>query len=61
MTVAGGRVFEIAPEDPRTYVSQEQPAVFAPKEKALGTGPVFKWRFPPASVSAVELELKASG
>jgi hypothetical protein len=61
MTVAGGRVFEIAPEDPRTYVSQEQPAVFTPKEKPLGAGPVFKWRFPATSVSAVELELRANG
>jgi alpha-L-arabinofuranosidase len=59
MTLRGGRVFEIAPEDPRTYVSPEQPAVFAPREKALGPGPLYQWRFPPTSVSAVELELNA--
>lgn len=54
MTVTGGRVFDIAPEDPRTAVGLDQPAVFTPRERALGAG---AWRFPSASVSAVELEV----
>ncbi|MDP3000140.1 MAG: alpha-L-arabinofuranosidase C-terminal domain-containing protein [Bryobacterales bacterium] len=54
MQVTGGRVFEIAPEDPRTAVGLDQPAVFTPRERALGAG---AWRFPPVSVSAVELEV----
>lgn len=52
--IAGGRVFEIAPEDPRTAVGLDQPSIFTPVEKRLaGT----RWRFPAASVSAVELDL----
>jgi hypothetical protein len=54
MRVLGGRVFEIAPDDPRTAVGLDQPKVFAPVEKPLAGS---RWRFPPASVSAVDLEL----
>jgi hypothetical protein len=50
----GGRVFEIAPEDLRTYVNQDQTDVFRPRERTV-QGSV--WRFPPGSVSAVELDL----
>jgi alpha-L-arabinofuranosidase len=50
----GGRVLEIAPEDPRTYVNQDQPEIFRPRERVLN-GP--SWRFPATSVSVVELEL----
>jgi hypothetical protein len=56
--ISGGRVFEIAPENPRLAVSEDQPDVFAPKEKPLGPGPTVTWRFPAASVSVVELDLK---
>jgi len=56
MKITGGRVFEIAPESPRQYVSQEQPDVFQPREKPL-TG---RWRFPAASVSAVELTVASA-
>ena len=49
----GGRVFEIAPEDLRTYVNQDQPRVFDPRETAI-TGS--SWRFPAGSVTVVELE-----
>jgi hypothetical protein len=52
--VRAGRVFEIAPEDLRTYVNQDQPDVFRPREAALTTA---SWRFPAGSVSAVELEI----
>jgi len=48
-----GRVVEIAPEDMRTYVNQDQPDVFRPREKAL----VSTWRFPAGSVSAVEIDM----
>jgi hypothetical protein len=53
--VAGGRVFEIAPEDPRAYVNQDQTDTFAPKERTLRAGEA--WTFPARSVSAVELDL----
>lgn len=56
MTVTGGRVFEIAPEDPREYVDQTRPEIFEPRERALAAGPVVKWRFAARSVAAVELE-----
>ena len=58
MRVTGGRVFEIAPENPRQYVSQDQPDVFRPREVALPSGDVPKWRFPARSVSAVELGIR---
>ncbi|NWF84020.1 MAG: alpha-L-arabinofuranosidase [Bryobacteraceae bacterium] len=57
MRITGGRVFEIAPEDPRTAAGLDQPAVFAPVEKPLIAAPAVSWRFPAASVSAVELDL----
>jgi hypothetical protein len=47
-----GRVVEIAPEDLRTYVNQDQPDVFRPREKAL----LSTWSFPAGSVSAVEID-----
>jgi alpha-N-arabinofuranosidase len=53
--IIGGRVFEIASDHLRQAVSQDQPDVFVPKERSLGPGPEFKWRFPAASVSVVEL------
>ncbi len=56
MTIVAGRVFEIAPDNPREYASQDQPEVFRPRERALAGGAEFCWRFPARSVSAVELE-----
>jgi hypothetical protein len=58
MSIGGGRVHEIAPEDPRQYVSQDQPDVFKPRERALPPGPAPKWRFPAGSVSVVELDVR---
>jgi len=55
MRVTGGRVFEIAPEDLRTYVNADQPDVFQPRESSLTASG--KWRFPAGSVSAIELEV----
>lgn len=55
LKITAGRVFEIAPEDPREYVNQDQPDIFQPRERVLA-GPEFRWRFPARSVSAVELE-----
>lgn len=56
--IAGGRVHEIAPEDLRQYVSQDQPDVFKPREASLPSGPDAKWRFPAGSVSVVELDVQ---
>lgn len=56
--VTHGMVWEIAPESPLTYVSQNQPDIFAPQEKSIEPGHVTRWRFPAASVSAVQLEIK---
>lgn len=54
-TITSGRVFAVAPDDLRTYVDEDQPEIFQPKETALPTGPAPQWRFPPGSVSAIEL------
>jgi hypothetical protein len=49
--VLSGVVHEIAPENPREYVSNEQPEAFrAVTRKVEGV-----WRFPARSVSVVEL------
>ena len=52
--IAGGRVFEIAPENLRTSVSADQPDIFAPKKRELPVSSTLSWRFPARSVSAVE-------
>ena len=54
----GGRIFEIAPEDLRSYVNQDQPDVFKPREAALPSVPGATWRFPAGSVSVVELDVR---
>lgn len=59
-TIHSGRVFEIAPEQLRQSVNEDQPTIFAPKEKALPAGPPFSWSFPAGSVSVVELDLAPS-
>jgi hypothetical protein len=58
MNITGGRVYQIAPEDLRTYVNTDQPDVFKPSEVALRAGPAPKWRFPAGSVSVVELDVQ---
>jgi alpha-L-arabinofuranosidase len=55
--VTGGRVLEIAPDNPRQEVSPLNPDVFKPRERALEG---VKWRFPARSVSVVELECRAA-
>jgi alpha-N-arabinofuranosidase len=55
--VTAGRVFAIEPEDLRTYVDQDQPEVFKPKEAELAINPLPQWRFPPGSVCAIELDI----
>ncbi|MEA1997264.1 MAG: alpha-L-arabinofuranosidase [Gemmatimonadota bacterium] len=55
LKVTAGRVYEIAPPELRTYVSQDRPDVFKPVEHELKGSPEFKWRFPAGSVSVVEL------
>lgn len=53
--IVSGRVLEIAPSDLRAYVNEDQPNAFEPVEKVLAGS----WRFPAASVSVVELVLRA--
>jgi alpha-N-arabinofuranosidase len=60
IAVTGGRVFEIAPQNLRQAVSEDQPTVFAPKEKPLLSRPECSWSFAAGSVSVVELHLAAS-
>ena len=55
--IKSARVFEIAPENLRQAVNQDQPHVFEPQEKIGAAGKPAQWRFPAGSVSAVELEL----
>jgi hypothetical protein len=57
--VTGGRVLEIAPENPRQEISPINPDVFKPREYPLARADVFKWRFPARSVSVVELDGRA--
>jgi alpha-N-arabinofuranosidase len=54
----GGRVIEIAPENLRSYVDQDQPDTFRPCETELKAA---TWRFPAGSVAAVELTLSVEG
>jgi len=60
MTVAGGRVLEIAPENPRQEISPLNPDVFKPTERLLPSAEIVKWRFPARSVSVVELDCRAA-
>ncbi len=57
MQVVGGRIFQIAPENPRTAVSQDDPDVLAVQERPLASGPEVIWTFPPTAVAAVELHV----
>lgn len=57
MRILGGRVHEIAPENPRAYVDRNHPRVFEPVEKPLPSGGEVVWAFPPTSVSVVELNV----
>lgn len=54
--ITGGRVREIAPQNPRQEVSPIHPEAFSPREHTLPRAEVAKWRFPARSVSVVELE-----
>ncbi|HEX6927538.1 MAG TPA: alpha-L-arabinofuranosidase C-terminal domain-containing protein [Longimicrobiaceae bacterium] len=56
LAIRGGRVHEIAPEDPRAYVDRNNTDTFVPVEKQLPPGTT-TWRFPPRSVSVVELDV----
>ncbi|MGH2509038.1 MAG: alpha-L-arabinofuranosidase [Ktedonobacteraceae bacterium] len=55
--ISAARIFEIAPDNLRQYVNQDQPNVFMPIEKTVTSGEGWKWRFPAGSVTAVELDL----
>ena len=55
----GGRVLEIAPENPRQEISPINPEVFKPREHPLPAADTLRWRFPARSVSVVELDCRA--
>ena len=59
VTLRAGKAFFIAPDNLREYVDQDRAGVFAPKEQAITPGPGLTWRFPPGSVTAVEIEAQA--
>ncbi len=54
--ITGGRIYEIAPENPRQESSPLNPTAFTPVPHALPQGSAATWRFPARSVSAVELD-----
>lgn len=58
MVVTGGRVLEIAPENPRQEISPLNPDVFKPAERPLDPAEPVKCRFPARSVSVVELDCR---
>lgn len=58
--VSGGRVLEIAPDNPRQEISPINSDVFKPREHTLAKADVFKWRFPARSVSVVELDCRSA-
>jgi len=55
MKILSGRIFELA-ADPEFEVIQTQSNEIMPKEKSLPEN--YRWNFPPASVSAVELDVQ---
>lgn len=59
-TATGGRVIEIAPENPRQEISPVNLDAFKPREHVLPAGPALKWRFPARSVSVVELDCQTA-
>jgi len=60
MIVTGGRILEIAPENPRQEISPLNPDVFKPVERPLSSSDVVKCRFPARSVNVVELDCRAA-
>lgn len=55
--IESGRVFEIAPENPRQEISPLNPDIFEPREHPIPPTENLKWRFPARSVSVVELNM----
>lgn len=55
--ITGGRVYEIAPDEPRAHVDQTHREIFEPMEKTLPPGPTPDWTFPARSVSVVQLDI----
>jgi alpha-N-arabinofuranosidase len=60
MAATGGRVLEIAPENPRQEASPLNPEVFQPREHPLPKAELLRWRFPARSVSVVELDCQSA-
>jgi alpha-L-arabinofuranosidase len=60
MAVLAARVREIAPDSLRACASEDKPEVLTPREYVVRAGPAIRWRFPAASVSALELECETA-
>ena len=58
--VIAGRAFEIAPSYLRAAVNQDTPDAFQPIEKPMPVNSGTEWRFPAASVTAMELLVQAA-
>ena len=58
MLVTGGRVIEIAPENPRQEISPLNPDVFKGTERPLPSATPARYRFPARSVAVVELQCR---
>jgi alpha-L-arabinofuranosidase len=56
LNITGGRIWQIAPENPRQEISPLNADVFTPKERTLSAVDISKCHFPARSVSAVELQ-----
>jgi hypothetical protein len=56
LPVTSGKVFEIAPENPRQEISPRNQKIFDPVEHAIPSAEPLRWHFPARSVSAVELK-----
>jgi alpha-L-arabinofuranosidase len=59
LSITGGSIWQIAPENPRQEISSLNPDVFTPKERNLTHDDLSQCRFPARSVSAVELHTSA--
>jgi alpha-N-arabinofuranosidase len=60
MSIVGGRIYGIAPDNLREYVDEDRPDVFAPQEQELHPGETIPWRFPAGSVSAAQLHVRVA-
>ena len=58
MRLTGGRLYEIAPGEPREYVNQDRPDIFKPIERALAAAELERIRIAARSVCVIELDVE---